>query len=302
MLWLNNRIKTVNDLIEAAVKESGVAEYVDVYNAFNGHEICSNGNDMSKWYMNGLMLYDAKNPSPESFHPNPTGHAAEEAILAGQYFAGLHSGSQQTKFTPVIPGQTVNVPVTVPTGTLDSFTIWASWSSDANLAISLYDEKGRLVTPIDAGAAGSGPTYAHFFIYGKHWTPGQWQLRIANDRQSSPISVMTGFEPIRLRLPPLGAFQATQTCGFGGISGSKVVKSIKVNASASVADISDRDNSNRVQSWTWEFYGPPPLQTANKAKETFKWRALAESPLVEVMLTVEDREGAYGYASRTLSC
>lgn len=67
--WINARIAELNKLIRERAIANG-AEYVDVFDAFDGHELCNvNGNN--EW-MNGL---DASGRS-FSFHPNEQGQAA----------------------------------------------------------------------------------------------------------------------------------------------------------------------------------------------------------------------------------
>lgn len=88
--WINDRLHVVNRVIHDSIDESGVAQYVDVENAFNGHEL---DNTTPVWpvdsngvatcngpgaYMNGIDLLAAQgqNRKVEEMHPNPCGQLA----------------------------------------------------------------------------------------------------------------------------------------------------------------------------------------------------------------------------------
>ena len=49
--WINDRIMLSDDVIHGAVSASGVAQYVDEYNALNGHELGTGDSDFT---VNGI--------------------------------------------------------------------------------------------------------------------------------------------------------------------------------------------------------------------------------------------------------
>jgi lysophospholipase L1-like esterase len=76
--WINDRIGEVNDTIEQAVWSNGF-EFVDLEDAFDGHERCREG-DVEEW-LNGLsnleeLTLSDKRYVSHSFHPNEAGQQA----------------------------------------------------------------------------------------------------------------------------------------------------------------------------------------------------------------------------------
>ena len=85
--WLNDAGDSLNQAIQDAVNQSGVAEYVDVDGAFNGHEVCGRP-DGAAMYVNDLQVHcPFGNGSisglgcSESFHPTPDGYLALRDIV-----------------------------------------------------------------------------------------------------------------------------------------------------------------------------------------------------------------------------
>jgi sugar lactone lactonase YvrE len=68
MLWMNDVGKKLNDVIEAAASDAGFI-FVDTYDAFDGHEVCT-----SDAYLNKGILSPRKSIQNWSFHPNVEGH------------------------------------------------------------------------------------------------------------------------------------------------------------------------------------------------------------------------------------
>ena len=80
---LRRATRVVDQAIRAAANRSG-AWYVDVLGAFGGHQICS-----PHPYAHGLTVPDGTQQpaivAPDSFHPNPEGHACLADTLLAQY-------------------------------------------------------------------------------------------------------------------------------------------------------------------------------------------------------------------------
>lgn len=70
MLWINEETRKLNSLIEADAGAAGL-HYVDVYNAFEGHELCT-----GTPHLNGIEA-----GTRGAFHPNVEGHADLAAVL-----------------------------------------------------------------------------------------------------------------------------------------------------------------------------------------------------------------------------
>ncbi|MCA1844609.1 MAG: RICIN domain-containing protein [Actinobacteria bacterium] len=94
--WLIERFSQMDDVIERAVGAANAAndksvraviEYLDMEDAFHGHELCMNDSDGTS-YVNGVDT-----GIPEAFHPNAKGHT----VLAGYIFDHLVNS------TPVDP-------------------------------------------------------------------------------------------------------------------------------------------------------------------------------------------------------
>jgi lysophospholipase L1-like esterase len=69
MRWINDETKVLNGVISRSARSAGFI-YVDTYDAFDGHELCS-GLTTTKW-MNRVVLPD----DHQSYHPNVLGHQA----------------------------------------------------------------------------------------------------------------------------------------------------------------------------------------------------------------------------------
>lgn len=75
MVWINNAISQFNVIALRAAARVGGAKFIDVYDVFDGREICNLGNRPA--LMNrGITNVDG-NVRAGSFHPNVQGHAAE---------------------------------------------------------------------------------------------------------------------------------------------------------------------------------------------------------------------------------
>jgi lysophospholipase L1-like esterase len=295
MNWLNSRVSVANDLIQSAVKESGVAEYVDVYNAFNGREICSSSNT-NNWDMNGLITQPVRqwpplDSSQESFHPNPAGHKAEAVILGNQYEAGRTAPVTQLSQS-IAPGAITDIPIDLSAvKSADSFTLSASWPTDAQPALILYDQNNEIV-PIGypQSAAGYGSTYAYTFVYGTKWKATTWHVHVDNRNNTLAVPLTINLDSIRLRLPPLAKYNVVSKCIP---SGRNFRIRYSFDGSVSTADNSLRyPNANKITNWAWS--------TGQSGKQS-KISGTDYAP-VDILLTVTDSQGQQGYYAQNLTC
>jgi hypothetical protein len=70
MDWINTEIRSMDNTLRAAAQSAGV-KYVSTYDAFNGHELCTN-NPFSNRVIKTRQLHILRG----SFHPNASGHLA----------------------------------------------------------------------------------------------------------------------------------------------------------------------------------------------------------------------------------
>lgn len=153
--WLNDRITVVDNVIHDAAQKSGVAQYVDVYNALSGHELgtgdpqfdvqqsgavtCTGGA-----YINDIDLPHGEFGSPELLHPNPCGHQAE-----GQLAAAAYVQSSSAPFSlPQLPPAGVITPTdhhgNFPVGCHATFSAPVnSARSDAIAGYTWFDKTGN---------------------------------------------------------------------------------------------------------------------------------------------------------------
>lgn len=71
--WLNEKADQLNDVIQVAASQVAGIEFVDVREAFRGHEICGD----EEAFLTGAS---PRNPG-DSFHPNYKGHAAMAELV-----------------------------------------------------------------------------------------------------------------------------------------------------------------------------------------------------------------------------
>jgi len=207
--YFNDRIAVVDGVIRDAAIQSGVAQYVNVYNAFSGHEEASsttvwpvdpnNGNATCNGpggtYINGIDLIRGLGGTPEVMHPNPCGHQAFAARAADAF----HYTPETLDYFSLASGQTHHGVVSVTQGA-SRVTITAQWSG-AGLTTSLTAPNGKNV----AGALTptlSGAVFATWTLVSP--TPGSWKLSETN--ASSGGGAITGHVAVGLpqvpQLPP----------------------------------------------------------------------------------------------------
>jgi GDSL-like Lipase/Acylhydrolase family len=84
MLWINAKIKQMDNAIQTAVSQAAATganvEFVNTYDAFNQHEICTSDPDMY-----AVTAVVNRSPVAGSFHPNQAGQAALAALVGQAY-------------------------------------------------------------------------------------------------------------------------------------------------------------------------------------------------------------------------
>jgi lysophospholipase L1-like esterase len=191
-LWANALLNHLDDWIAWAVRGSGVAELVDVRNAFKGHGLCS-----SDPYINHIWL-NGKSVKPESFHPNAEGQESFFRFVLAQYKSKVAASARVN----VLPGQTATKRVRVPHGTR-VVTFSSRWPG-STVSMTLVSPSGRRYTPSTKGVGhASGPTFETYTI--NHPQPGSWKVRLHGTRvRKGGERVSLGVTPGR---PPPGALK-----------------------------------------------------------------------------------------------
>jgi len=306
-LWINAGIADANRMIETAVNQSGVAEYVDISDAFSGHELCSSPKS-SQWDMNGLKLFVDPNsvkplPSQESFHPNPDGHQAELPDVASEYESGANLG-EQLGVSTVAPGQCEELTFTVPpvseanAAGFYGFSIWAESTTEANPSLALYDPTGSPTCDDPTGNAGGSQITSGkraFFVVQQPWTGGTWTLVVTNPSSSSSSAVIdTGLSPFGYQVGPSVSISAT--CGRAGASNG-ILK-----ATGQVTAANSPPISNGIGSYEWTLYEQPDDAVVTTSSSALSFTDTGLRGVYDVVLSATDAQGDTGYADTELKC
>jgi hypothetical protein len=219
--WADQRITLVDEIIQDATFESGVAQYVDEYHAFltdasgGDHSQCAGdpffrvdpntdavGPCTGRWINDvgqGIDILAVTAGSPEAFHPNPCGNAVEGSLAASDYSGGprplvdsfsINSGSSHmtSLFVPSGPG-------------ISRANFGVAWiTGNQSLTLSLTDPQGVAYSPVQ-----QGPVYTTWDV--PNPLPGTWHVTVANvtsgdmGAAQGTVSFSTSSLPL---LPPAG--------------------------------------------------------------------------------------------------
>ena len=202
--WINDRISLVDTVIRDATIESGVAQYVDVYGALYGHELCQGEHRFTfnlqgqvfgclGSFMNGVDIFGGLVGTSENLHPNPCAHQREGDRARDAY---LHPPG--TSFSLGL-NQSKTVHYQLPRG-VSRLNVSVTWSTDNNPTVTL-----------------TGPDGLHADVLGgtvdKVWdvpfpAAGTWTLKIINHGDPNDRGQLRGLiveaTPTLPRLPPEG--------------------------------------------------------------------------------------------------
>jgi sugar lactone lactonase YvrE len=177
--WINDRVNIADQVIQDAADESGVAQYVDVYDSLNGHGMCAGDPQYTidphtgqvapctgQW-INGINIAGkVQLGSPELVHPNPCGHQAEGQLVATAYATPSPIDAFQ-----LAAGQGQTTAIGVPTGT-GRLNVTAAWQS-GDVGLTLTDPNGTPYTAVQ-----QGPVYATWDVPAP--AAGTWSLTETN--------------------------------------------------------------------------------------------------------------------------
>ena len=193
--WLDDRIDMLDRVIHDAAEESGVAQYVDVSNAFDSTHYLQNNTQPVPVspsgvancsgigaYLNGLDLASAAAEGDlkvEAMHPNPCGHVA----FANAFDSAYTSGNASASFT-IRTGQTFSRQIQVTSGNQRWLTVTARGSGGT--LVGTLTSPTATVCPITLPSANiaSFSTFAVWTV-DTHAGPcqlhaGTWTLQITN--------------------------------------------------------------------------------------------------------------------------
>lgn len=174
--WINSSEKKADELIGDVAAEAGF-DYVNMIDAFDGHDACS-----TKPAANGIVDGGAS----ESFHPNAYGHTlmadrVEDTVLTAPVYPSY----------PILPNQTITEPIEVSGGTL---YISANWPG-SDVEVSLVSPSGVRYDRSDLHGAAhdNGATYEYYTIDNPEhgtWTLELYGADVAPAGESVAVSVV----------------------------------------------------------------------------------------------------------------
>jgi PKD repeat protein/lysophospholipase L1-like esterase len=255
VVWMDKVIDRLNAKVHSAAAGAGF-HFVDMTDAFSGHDVCSNNTDTSnRPSAHGLVLSSTSNDSPPnpsafSFHPNAYGQAAMEAAL----YDAISGGSHVT----IGPGQTQTVPIAVAIGRalLSIITHWPG----STVTTTLLSPSGQVVTPSSAGVTHTvtGRSESYSIVDPK---PGTWKVQLYG------ADVSPGGEPVVVD---------TNTQPAGRIAPVAIANvSISVGA-APLREVFDGRRSASdgapLRSFTWSFGDRSPRRAGSRVVHVYRRR------------------------------
>ena len=224
--WINRRIQLLDQVIHRNAVEAG-AEYVDVLDAFDGHELCS---PTQQPYM-----FDAGPGGDAPLHPTADGqNRLAQLVLqrwrnAGDPTIQLALGERKSTVFQVGTNQS-------------GLGFTTSWPG-SNMVVSLESPSGDIITPatLPPGALHQHSATRDYY-YIPDPTQGAWTVSVLG------VDVTGGSETVTIHLdsvpdfvlPPLASAIAGSTTGSAPLS-------VDFDASAS------RPTDEPITSYTWDF-------------------------------------------------
>lgn len=263
-LWINHKIGQVNNAIASSARSMG-AEYVNIYDVPESHELCGVSDDK---FMNGIKPTN----TVESFHPNAFGHGLIADKIAGQ----LPTEPAVDREFNIQPGQTITFPWDVPGGLLGwMFSI--VWPG-SDVEMSLISPSGKVYTreTVEAGLHHrNGPTQEIYRLQNPE--PGAWTVKLYGK------DVDAGGERVRFDT------YAEQQPNQDPRAQIQITKTAKNTIKASAAGSLDPDGT--VVDYLWDF-GDGTLARGPQATHRY-----AEPGKYRVTLVIKDNADGLGFAT-----
>jgi lysophospholipase L1-like esterase len=235
--WINSKVRDLNSLISNQAGSLGM-QYVDIYDAPDGHELCVDGVEP---FLNNLV----PPRNPESFHPTAYGHG----IIAGRVAGKLTSPDPGTYYN-VLPGQTVTTTFQSSGEPVSLSTQWPG----SDVVMSLTSPSGRVFDRATSSTDVQhevGPTFESYHLSSAE--AGTWTVRLYG-AQVAPQG-----EPTWLSIWHVPAMNQNPTAQF---TLSQDGRTVTVDAGPST----DADGS--IVEYLWEF-GDGATATGSRATHTY---------------------------------
>ena len=265
-IWINYKIAQVDRAIEASARSMG-AEYVDVYDVPDGHELCSGSDDS---FMNGVKPTN----QVESFHPNAFGHG----LIADAIEPHLPQDPPADEDFDIHPGETFEFPWDVPGG-LFGWLFSITWPG-SDVEMTLTSPSGKVYTR-DTVAEGvyhrNGPTQELYRFASPE--AGRWTVRLFGK------DVRQDGEPVRFTT------YAEEKPNQDPAAGIEVAKTSKNTIRARSTGSFDPDGT--VVDQLWDF-GDGTVGRGPDVTHRY-----AEPGSYRVTLVVKDDDGGLGFATDT---
>ena len=256
--WINSKIKDLNGLISNQAGSLGM-QYVDIYDAPTGHELCTDGVEQ---FMNNLVL--PKNP--ESFHPTAYGHE----IIGGRVADKLASPDPGAYYN-VMPGQSIS---TTFQSSGEPVSVSTQWPG-CDVVMSLTSPSGRVIdrtTSAQDVQHEVGPTFESYHLSSSEagtWTVRLFGAQVAPQGESTRLSV---WHVPTLNKNPTAKFMLSQDG-----------RTVTVDADSST------DADGTVVDYLWEF-GDGTTASGSRATHTY-----AEAGRYLTTLAIRDNAGGEAF-------
>jgi len=140
-VWLRSLYQQADLHLQSAARDAGVT-FLDVFDAFAGHEVC-NPKQSSEW-ANGLSLSLPLHLNG-SFHPNAAGNQRLNALL-NECLAGTYKGCRNSQTALVAPLQTSTTNAQIGNGdSAATFSTTWSGSTGSTVSTTLVSPTGRII-------------------------------------------------------------------------------------------------------------------------------------------------------------
>ncbi len=177
-IWVNAGIRRLDDRLREAARSLGL-QYVDTYDAAQGHELCGPSPDH---FLNGT---EPTRPVA-SYHPNQLGHS----VLAGAVAQALGALPPGELFN-VRPGQSIDYRFAVDASGFDASTQWPG----SDVVLSLTSPSGRVIhrgTVAGDVAHEVGPTFESYHVTSAEqgtWTATLYGARVAAGGEETRLDI-----------------------------------------------------------------------------------------------------------------
>jgi len=267
-IWINEKVRQLDNGISSSAESMGL-DYVPLYTASSGHELCADGDPAN--FLNGLVV----NPLENSFHPTAYGHQAIADRVRAELANPVAGRASEPMITDRVDnGESVSAPIEVDK---DHARLTFAAAGPSKVAMTITSPSGRIITEetdtatIKTRVIRRRKTYAI-----EKPEAGMWNVTV---KGTSPSA---GEEPTTVTAQSL---DAPNEPPVARMSVTKTGRSVSVSASGS----SDPDGS--IAQYLWEFddgtfaSGPTASHTYTKAGT------------YEVTLVVKDNNGRVDVAA-----